>query len=110
MVITLTKGLDIPIEAPPEQTIQNAPAVASVALLGTDYIGLRPTVVVREGERVALGQPLFTDKNDPRVRYVAPGSGTVTAINRGARRALRSIVISLEVTTNTNSTAAKPAS
>ena len=96
VVIKLTKGLDIPIEAPPEQTIQNAPAVSSVALLGTDYIGLRPTVVVREGERVALGQPLLTDKNDPRVRYVAPGSGTVTAINRGARRALFSIVISLE--------------
>lgn len=96
MVIKLTKGLDIPIEAPPEQTIQGAPAVGSVALLGTDYIGLRPTVVVREGERVALGQPLFTDKNDPRVRYVTPGSGTVTAINRGTRRTLLSIVITLE--------------
>ena len=96
MVIKLTKGLDIPIEAPPEQTIQGAPAVGSVALLGTDYIGLRPTVVVREGERVALGQPLFTDKNDPRVRYVTPGSGIVTAINRGTRRTLLSIVITLE--------------
>ena len=96
MVIKLTKGLDIPIEAPPEQTIQDAPAVGSVALLGTDYIGLRPTVVVREGERVALGQPLFTDKNDPRVRYVTPGSGTVTAINRGTRRTLLSIVVTLQ--------------
>lgn len=96
MVIKLTKGLDIPIEAPPEQTIQGAPAVRSVALLGVDYMGLRPTVDVREGERVALGQPLFTDKNDPRVRYVSPGSGTVTAINRGTRRTLLSIVITLE--------------
>ena len=96
MVIRLTKGLNVPIEAPPEQTAQDAPAVASVALLGADYVGLRPTVVVHEGERVALGQPLFTDKHDPRVRYVSPGSGTVTAINRGARRALLSIVISLD--------------
>jgi Na+-transporting NADH:ubiquinone oxidoreductase subunit A len=96
VVIKLTKGLDIPIEAPPEQTIQDAPAVGSVALLGVDYVGLRPSVVVREGEQVALGQPLFTDKNDPRVRYVSPGSGTVTAINRGTRRALLSIVITLE--------------
>jgi len=96
VVIKLTKGLDIPIEAPPEQTIHDAPAVGSVALLGADYMGLRPTVVVREGEPVALGQPLFTDKNDPRVCYVCPGSGTVTAINRGTRRALLSIVISLE--------------
>jgi len=96
VVIKLTKGLDIPIEAPPEQTIQDAPAVGSVALLGADYMGLRPAVVVHEGERVALGQPLFTDKNDPHVHYVSPGSGTVTAINRGARRALLSIVITLE--------------
>jgi Na+-transporting NADH:ubiquinone oxidoreductase subunit A len=96
VLIKLTKGLDIPIEAPPEQTIQDAPAVGSVALLGADYMGLRPAVVVHEGERVALGQPLFTDKNDPRVHYVSPGSGTVTAINRGARRALLSIVITLE--------------
>jgi len=94
--IKLTKGLDIPVEAPPEQTIQDAPVVASVALLGADYVGLRPAVVVREGERVALGQPLFTDKSDPRVHYVSPGSGIVTAINRGTRRALLSIVISLE--------------
>ena len=84
------------MEAPPEQTIQDAPVVASVALLGADYVGLRPAVVVREGERVALGQPLFTDKSDPRVHYVSPGSGIVTAINRGTRRALLSIVITLE--------------
>jgi len=84
------------MEAPPEQTIQDAPVVASAALLGADYMGLRPAVVVREGERVALGQTLFTDKSDPRVRYVSPGSGIVTAINRGTRRALLSIVISLE--------------
>ena len=96
MLIKLTKGLDIPIEAPPEQTIQDAPAVGSVALLGADYMGLRPTAVVREGTRVALGQPLFTHKDDPRVQYVSPGSGTVTAINRGARRALLSVVITLE--------------
>lgn len=96
VVIKLTKGLDIPMEAPPEQTIQDAPAVGSVAVLGADYPGLRPAVVVREGERVALGQPLFTDKKDPRVRYVSPGSGTVTAINRGAHRALLSVVVTLE--------------
>jgi Na+-transporting NADH:ubiquinone oxidoreductase subunit A len=61
-----------------------------------DYIGLRGRILVREGERVALGQPLVTDKNDSRLRYVSPGSGTVTAINRGARRTLLSIVITLE--------------
>lgn len=95
MVIRLTKGLDIPIAGLPEQTIHDAPAVRSVAVLGTDYVGLRPTLSVQEGERVALGQTLFADKHDPRVGYVSPGSGTVSAIHRGARRALLSIVIDL---------------
>ena len=96
-MIKLTKGLDIPIESPPVQTIDDTRTIVrSVALLGVDYIGLRPRIVVREGERVALGQPLVTDKNDARIRYVSPGSGTVTAINRGPRRALLSIVITLE--------------
>jgi Na+-transporting NADH:ubiquinone oxidoreductase subunit A len=95
MVITLTKGLDIPIAGPPEQTIYDAPAVRSVAVLGTDYVGLRPTLSVKEGERVALGQTLFAHKHDPRVCYVSPGSGTIAAIHRGARRALLSIVIDL---------------
>jgi len=96
LTITLTKGLDIPIAGPPEQRVYDAAVVGSVAALGTDYPGLRPALGVQEGERVALGQTLFTDKHDPRIRYVSPGSGTVTAINRGSRRALLSIVIALD--------------
>ncbi len=96
MTISLKKGLDIPIGGSPEQAIHDAAAVGSVAVLGTDYVGLRPTVRVQEGDRVALGQPLFADKSDPRIQYVSPGSGTVVAINRGARRSLQSIVIDLE--------------
>jgi len=47
-------------------------------------------------DRVGLGQPLFIDKRDPQVPYCSPGQGTVTAINRGARRALESVVVRLE--------------
>ena len=48
------------------------------------------------GDRVGLGQPLFVDKRDPQVQYCSPGQGTVTAINRGARRVLESVVVHLE--------------
>ena len=48
------------------------------------------------GDRVGLGQPLFVDKRDPQVQYCSPGQGTVTAINRGARRVLESVVIRLK--------------
>jgi len=77
--------------------------VGSVAVLGTDYVGLKPKMLVQAGDRVRLGEALFTDKRDPVVMYTAPGSGTVTAINRGARRALQSVVIELDETGAENS-------
>jgi Na+-transporting NADH:ubiquinone oxidoreductase subunit A len=92
----LRRGLDIPLTGAPEQTIVDAPRVSSVALVGLDFVGLRPAVEVQVGERVCLGQCLFSHKKLPGVRFVAPGSGEVTAINRGQRRALQSIVVRLD--------------
>jgi Na+-transporting NADH:ubiquinone oxidoreductase subunit A len=96
MHIKITKGLDIPITGAPEQAIYEGPRITSVALLGNDYIGLKPTMLVAEGDRVKLGQPLFADKSNPKVHYTAPGAGVVAAINRGAKRVLQSVVIRLE--------------
>jgi Na+-transporting NADH:ubiquinone oxidoreductase subunit A len=96
MRITIKKGLDIPIDGAPEQVIDAGAPVRSVAVMGTDIVGIRPSMHVREGDRVRLGQPIFTDKRNPDVHFTANGSGTVTAINRGARRALQSVVIRLE--------------
>ncbi len=93
---TIKKGLDVPITGEPEQVIHDGPPVTSVALLGPDYVGMRPTMLVQEGDRVKLGQPLFTDKKTPGVNYTSPGTGVVTAIHRGARRVFQSLVIRLE--------------
>ena len=57
---------------------------------------MKPTMEVQEGDRVKLGQLLFTDKKTEGVRYTAPASGVVSAINRGARRVLQSVVIDVE--------------
>ena len=94
-MIKIKRGLDIPIQGAPEQTIEDAPAARAVALVGFDYIGMKPTMAVAEGDRVKLGQLLFTDKKNEGVRYTAPASGTVAAINRGARRVLQSVVVEL---------------
>lgn len=94
--ITLTKGLDIPIDGQPRQSIEDAQPVSSVAALGRDYHGLKPTMAVQQGDQVVAGQVLFTDKRNPGVQFTSPGSGTVSAIHRGARRALQSVVISLD--------------
>jgi Na+-transporting NADH:ubiquinone oxidoreductase subunit A len=95
-MIKTKRGLDLPISGKPEQSIQAGPRLRSVGLLGDDYPGLKPTMLVREGDRVKLGQPLFEDKRNPGVRYTAPAAGTVSAVNRGAKRALRSVVITVD--------------
>ncbi len=96
MQIKIVKGLDLPISGSPQQNIEDGAPVSSVALIGGDYVGMKPTMLVREGDRVKLGQELFTDKKTAGVSYTSPGCGTVAAINRGAKRALQSVVISLD--------------
>ncbi|WP_170529873.1 Na(+)-translocating NADH-quinone reductase subunit A [Ruegeria arenilitoris] len=89
----LKKGLDLPIEGSPEQVIQPGPAYSSVGVLGGDYIGLKPQMLVQEGDTVQRGTPLFCHKDAPEAMMVAPLTGKVVAINRGARRVLQSVVI-----------------
>ena len=95
-MVKIKRGMDIPIQGSPQQTIEDAPAARAVALVGFDYFGMKPTMTVREGDRVKLGQLLFSDKKTEGVHYTAPASGTVAAINRGARRVLQSVVIEVE--------------
>mgnify|MGYP003585059804 CR=1 FL=1 len=95
-MITIKKGLDLPIAGKPEQVIRDGNSVTEVALLGEEYVGMRPSMKVREGDVVKKGQVLFEDKKNPGVVFTAPASGTVTAINRGAKRVLQSVVIKVE--------------
>lgn len=94
-MIRIKKGLDIPIQGVPEQVVEDARPVGSVALVAPDFIGLKPNMMVAVGDRVRLGQPLFFDKRNPEVLFTSPGCGEVVAIERGARRALRSVVVNL---------------
>jgi len=95
-MIKITKGLNLPIAGMPSQQISSKTAVKRVALLGEEYIGMRPSMAVREGDRVQKGQLLFEDKKNPGVRFTAPASGIVSAIHRGERRVLQSVVIDVE--------------
>ena len=95
-MITIKKGLDIPLAGAPQQEIQNGPAITRVAILGEEYHGMRPTMRVRVGDSVKKGQVLFEDKKSPGVVYTAPAAGTVAEINRGAKRVLQSVVIHVE--------------
>lgn len=91
----ITKGLELPITGGPEQTISDGPQPQKVAIVAEDYVGMRPKMRVSVGDAVKRGQVLFEDKKTPGVLYTSPGAGTVVAVNRGARRALQTIVIQL---------------
>ncbi|AKG18352.1 Na(+)-translocating NADH-quinone reductase subunit A [Moraxella bovoculi] len=91
-MITIKKGLDLPISGEPANEIsEHTPT--HVALIGYDYIGMRPTMSVKEGDTVAKGQVLFEDKKRAGVKYTAPVSGRIVSVNRGERRVFESIVI-----------------
>ncbi|MEM7585987.1 MAG: Na(+)-translocating NADH-quinone reductase subunit A [Acidobacteriota bacterium] len=92
----IKKGLSLPIAGEPEQTIEDAKPPSHVALIAADYHGMKPTMQVQVGDVVKRGQLLFDDKKTPGVRYTSIAGGKVTAVNRGARRALQSVVIELD--------------
>lgn len=95
-MIKIKRGLDLPMTGTPAQRIEATQPIRSVAVIGFDYNGMKPTMQVQEGDRVKLGQVLFSDKKTPGVLFTAPGAGVVKAINRGERRVLQSVVIELE--------------
>ncbi len=69
MHLKIKKGLDIPLQGEPEQVVDAGRTVGSVALVGRDYVGARPAMQVEEGDRVKLGQVLFSDKRNPGVSF-----------------------------------------
>ncbi|WP_436715251.1 Na(+)-translocating NADH-quinone reductase subunit A [Roseiconus lacunae] len=95
-MITIKEGLDLPILGNPAQHIEVAKPVKQVALLGDDYIGMKPTMLVSPGDKVKLGQPLFTDKKTEGVTYTSPAAGTVADVIRGKKRKFEAIIIDVD--------------
>ena len=95
-MIKIRRGMDLPISGAPDLSVTETLTSRAVAILGDDYVGTKPTMAVEVGAKVKLGQELFEDKKNPGVKYTAPASGTVSAINRGDRRVLQSVVIDVE--------------
>ena len=95
-MIKIRRGLDLPLSGAPQQSIEDAAVVSQVAVIGADYVGMKPTMAVREGDRVKLGQVLFSDKKTTGVHFTAPAAGVVNSINRGAQRVLQSVVIDID--------------
>jgi len=94
-MITIKKGLDVPVSGAPQQVIHDGSSIKTVAALGEEFVGMRPTMFIKVGDRVKKGQVLFEDKKNPGVKFTAQAAGVVSEINRGERRVLQSVVITL---------------
>jgi Na+-transporting NADH:ubiquinone oxidoreductase subunit A len=95
-MITIKKGLDLPIAGLPQQVIHDGSSIKQVATLGEEFFGMRPTMKVRVGDTVKKGQVIFEDKKNPGVLFTASASGVVSQINRGEKRAFLSLVIDVQ--------------
>ncbi|XQW86993.1 Na(+)-translocating NADH-quinone reductase subunit A [Thalassotalea piscium] len=95
-MITIKKGLDVPVSGAPQQVIHDGSPIKSVATLGEEFVGMRPTMFVKVGDRVKKGQAIFEDKKNPGVKFTAQAAGVVTEVNRGEKRVLQSVVIEID--------------
>ena len=97
-VIKIKKGLNINMLGTAEKIIKKADQAEFYAIKPTDFMGIRPKLVVKVGDKVKAGTPLFYDKFQPEVQFTAPVSGEITEINRGERRVILEIVIKADAT------------
>jgi Na+-transporting NADH:ubiquinone oxidoreductase subunit A len=91
--ITIRKGLDIPISGAAELTLTDARSITTYAVKPTDFVGLTPRLTVEESDTVCVGDALFVDKHDERIRFTSPVCGQVKAIVRGEKRKLLEVVV-----------------
>ena len=91
--IVLKKGLNIPITGEADLRISKTISPGIVAIDPTEFKGLIPRLLVKEGDRVLAGSPVLADKKNPEILIVSPASGTVKEIVRGEKRKLLAVVI-----------------
>ncbi len=91
--IYLKKGLDLPISGVAAQTTKMVIVPDVVAVKPTDFRGLVPKLLVREGDKVLAGTPVLADKMSQNILFASPVSGTVAEVVRGEKRKLLEVRI-----------------
>ena len=91
--IYLKKGLDLPINGTATQNTKKVIVPDVVAVKPTDFRGLVPKLLVREGDKVLAGTPVLADKMSQNILFTSPVSGTVAEVVRGEKRKLLEVRI-----------------
>lgn len=91
----LKKGYDLPLEGEAADEIEEAEKVTRYAIQPTNFVGLQPIpkMLVAVGDSVKAGDPIFFDKKMDRIKFVAPVSGEIIEIKRGAKRSIVEVII-----------------
>ena len=92
-IITLRKGLDINLRGKAQESLADAPLASEYALSPLDFEGVTPKLLVKVGDEVKAGTPLFFNKYSERILFTSPVSGTVAAVNRGEKRKILSVTV-----------------
>ncbi len=92
-VIKLKKGLDINLKGKAAAKVSPANASKVYGLVPDAFWGMKPKVVVKEGDEVKAGDALFVNKLHPEMKFVSPVSGKVTLVERGDRRKVLSVQV-----------------
>ncbi len=92
-IITLRKGLDINLAGAASKRLTVLPLAAEYGLSPLDFEGVTPKLLVKVGDEVKAGTPLFFSKADERILFTSPVSGTVAAVNRGEKRKVLSVTV-----------------
>ena len=94
--IKLSKGLEIRLQGEAARELTDAPLASEYAVSPLDVEGVTPKMLVKVGDTVEAGSALFFDKNNPKVVFTSPVSGTVAAVNRGEKRRILSVVVAAD--------------
>ena len=89
----IKKGFDLPLAGRAEQVLADALEPTEVGLETAEFAGIKPKVLVKEGDQVKTGQPIFLNKLDRDIVWCSPVTGVVKSVEFGERRFLRRVVI-----------------
>ena len=91
--IRIRKGFNLNLEGEADKILVDINPSKTFALKPDDFFATTPKLLVKEGAKVEKGTPLFFAKENPRIHFVSPVSGEVTAVVRGAKRKILEVVI-----------------
>ncbi len=94
--IRITKGLDIRLVGESEKTLTNAPRSRTFVINPLDFHLVTPRLSVKEGAKLQVGDEIWFSKNNEKIKFVSPVSGTLTEIRRGAKRVITALVITAD--------------